>query len=110
MANVRSGSSLPLTAVRPRKKRLFERIFVPRDVYSIGRMGTYRYLDIGMILEQCFELAEKIGKVRLRDDLLPYLQYRSIETGWAVFLLALPRNLNAPYTQGQNSPAHVACS
>ena len=29
---------------------------LPTDVYSIGRMGTYRYFDIGNIIEQCFDL------------------------------------------------------
>ena len=37
---------------------------LPQDVYSIGRMGTYRYLDIGNIVEQCFDLQDKIGKSR----------------------------------------------
>jgi UDP-galactopyranose mutase len=36
----------------------------PEDLYSIGRMGTYRYLDIANIVEQCFELQDKIGKAR----------------------------------------------
>jgi UDP-galactopyranose mutase len=38
--------------------------FEAQDVYSISRMGTYRYLDIGNIIEQCFELQDKIGKAR----------------------------------------------
>ncbi len=29
---------------------------MPENVYSIGRAGTYRYLDVGMIIEQCMEL------------------------------------------------------
>lgn len=33
---------------------------LPENVYSIGRMGTYRYLDIGNIIEQCFDLKSKI--------------------------------------------------
>lgn len=33
---------------------------LPQDVYSIGRMGSYRYLDFGMIIEQCFDLITKI--------------------------------------------------
>ena len=37
---------------------------LPQDVYSIGRMGTYRYLDIGNIVEQCYDLQDKIGKAR----------------------------------------------
>ncbi len=35
---------------------------LPENVYSIGRMGSYRYLDMGNIIEQCFDLAEKVGK------------------------------------------------
>ena len=38
---------------------------LPRDAYSIGRQGSYRYLDIGNIIEQCFELEDKIGKARV---------------------------------------------
>lgn len=34
----------------------------PQDTYSIGRMGSYRYLDLGNIIEQCMDLAAKIGK------------------------------------------------
>lgn len=33
---------------------------LPEYVYSIGRMGSYRYLDMGNIIEQCFDLMEKI--------------------------------------------------
>lgn len=32
-----------------------------RDCYSIGRMGSYRYLDVGMIIEQCLDLVKKVG-------------------------------------------------
>lgn len=32
----------------------------PPDVHSIGRMGSYRYLDVGMIIEQCLDLVKKI--------------------------------------------------
>lgn len=39
---------------------------LPQDAYSIGRQGTYRYLDIGNIVEQCFELQDKIGKARVQ--------------------------------------------
>lgn len=34
---------------------------LPGNVYSIGRLGSYRYLDVGMIFEQGFELVEKLG-------------------------------------------------
>jgi UDP-galactopyranose mutase len=33
---------------------------MPERVYSIGRMGTYRYLDIGMIIDQCMELTSEL--------------------------------------------------
>jgi UDP-galactopyranose mutase len=33
---------------------------MPANVYSIGRMGTYRYLDVGMIIEQCMDMVKKI--------------------------------------------------
>ncbi len=33
---------------------------MPERVYSIGRNGTYRYLDVGMILEQCMSLAKNL--------------------------------------------------
>ena len=33
---------------------------LPQDVYSIGRMGTYRYLDIGNIVEQCFRVFKDV--------------------------------------------------
>ena len=39
---------------------------LPQDAYSIGRQGSYRYLDIGNIIEQCFELHEKVGKARVQ--------------------------------------------
>jgi UDP-galactopyranose mutase len=29
---------------------------LPRNVYSIGRNGSYRYLDVGMTIEQCMDL------------------------------------------------------
>jgi UDP-galactopyranose mutase len=37
---------------------------LPQDAYWIGRIGTYRYLDIANIVEQCFEFQDKIGKAR----------------------------------------------
>jgi len=33
---------------------------LPKDVYSIGRAGTYRYIDIDDIIKHCLELAEVI--------------------------------------------------
>jgi UDP-galactopyranose mutase len=33
---------------------------LPQDVHSIGRMGSYRYLDMGGIIDQCFGLMEKL--------------------------------------------------
>jgi hypothetical protein len=33
------------------------------DVYSIGPMGTYRYLDIGDIIEQCFKISTLTAKL-----------------------------------------------
>jgi UDP-galactopyranose mutase len=33
---------------------------LPERVFSIGRMGTYRYLDIGMIIDQCMELTAEL--------------------------------------------------
>lgn len=33
---------------------------LPANVYSIGRMGSYRYLDMGATIEQCLELKGKI--------------------------------------------------
>lgn len=33
---------------------------LPKNVFSIGRLGTYRYLDVGNTIEQCFELMDKI--------------------------------------------------
>jgi UDP-galactopyranose mutase len=52
----------PMAADQALAKRYLD--LLPQDVYSIGRMGTYRYLDIGNIIEQCFELQDKIGKAR----------------------------------------------
>lgn len=51
----------PMAADQARAQLYFDAL--PERVFSIGRMGTYRYLDIGMILEQCFTLrAELRGK------------------------------------------------
>jgi UDP-galactopyranose mutase len=36
----------------------------PQEVYSVGRIGTFRYLDIANIIEQSFEFQDKIGKAR----------------------------------------------
>jgi UDP-galactopyranose mutase len=33
---------------------------LPDDVYSIGRMGTYQYMDMARIIKQCLELKEQI--------------------------------------------------
>lgn len=33
---------------------------LPEGVFSIGRMGSYRYLDVGMIIEQCFDMKAKV--------------------------------------------------
>ena len=33
---------------------------LPERVYSIGRAGTYRYLDVGMILDQCLSLSGEL--------------------------------------------------
>jgi UDP-galactopyranose mutase len=33
---------------------------LPEDVHSIGRMGTYRYLDIGNNIEMCMDLVKDI--------------------------------------------------
>lgn len=33
---------------------------MPERGFSIGRMGSYRYLDVGMIIEQCFDMVEKL--------------------------------------------------
>ena len=33
---------------------------LPKKVFSIGRMGTYRYLDIGMIIDQCMGLIAEL--------------------------------------------------
>jgi len=33
---------------------------LPEKVFSIGRNATYRYLDVGMILDQCMELVKKL--------------------------------------------------
>jgi UDP-galactopyranose mutase len=52
----------PMAADQALAKKYLD--LLPQDVYSIGRMGTYRYLDIGNIVEQCFELQDKIGKAR----------------------------------------------
>lgn len=50
----------PTTADQAHAQKYLD--LLPQDVYSIGRMGSYRYLDFGMILEQCFDLEAKIGK------------------------------------------------
>ena len=52
----------PMAADQALAKKYLD--LLPQDVYSIGRMGTYRYLDIGNIVEQCFDISEKIGKAR----------------------------------------------
>jgi len=52
----------PMAADQAQAQRYID--LLPSDVYSIGRMGSYRYLDIGNIIEQCFDLAEKVGKAR----------------------------------------------
>jgi UDP-galactopyranose mutase len=33
---------------------------VPKNVYFIGRNGSYRYLDVGLIIEQCFRVFEGV--------------------------------------------------
>lgn len=33
---------------------------LPPNVHSIGRMGVYRYLDVGMIIEQCMALVQTL--------------------------------------------------
>jgi len=33
---------------------------LPKDVYFIGRNGSYRYLDVGLIIEQCFRVFQDV--------------------------------------------------
>lgn len=34
---------------------------LPKNVFSIGRVGTYRHLDMGNIIQQCMDLVKKLA-------------------------------------------------
>ncbi|EME70535.1 UDP-galactopyranose mutase [Paramagnetospirillum caucaseum] len=44
----------PMKADQDRAQQYFDAL--PKDVYSIGRAGTYRYIDVGNIIEQALEM------------------------------------------------------
>ena len=48
----------PMKKDQDRHKQYMDAL--PDGVFSIGRNGTYRYLDIGMIIEQCLELFKNV--------------------------------------------------
>lgn len=48
----------PMKKDQDRAQQYFESL--PDNVYSIGRMGTYRYLDIGNNIEACLDLAARV--------------------------------------------------
>ncbi len=48
----------PVLAEQERAKKYVDAM--PPNVYSVGRMGTYRYLDVDDIIAQCKEMVAKI--------------------------------------------------
>lgn len=56
-----NGKLYPFTirSEQAKAERYFKNL--PRNVYSIGRMGSYRYLNIGNVVESVWELMEKIN-------------------------------------------------
>ncbi len=48
----------PMAADQARHQQYIDAL--PNNVFSIGRMGTYRYIDIGNTIEQCFKLSDAI--------------------------------------------------
>lgn len=48
----------PMKADQERHQKYIDAL--PKNVFSIGRSGSYRYLDIGMIIEQCMDLFKDV--------------------------------------------------
>jgi len=55
-----SNKLYPFTTKKDQAKAQVYQDAMPERVFNIGRAASYRYLDVGNIIEQRFELAEKL--------------------------------------------------
>jgi UDP-galactopyranose mutase len=67
---------MPIKAEMRRAERYFQDM--PKNVFSIGRAGTYRYaVDIDDCIEQAMLVAEHIGSGSLPEHPVPHLKWRA---------------------------------